>query len=36
MTRDLRDKTKEMTIIMIRERDKSSDLEEKILHLLEA
>ena len=35
-TRDLRDSTKEMERIKIREREISSNLEEKILYLLEA
>ena len=35
MTRDLRDITKEMERIKIRERETSSDLEETILYLLE-
>ena len=36
MTRDLRDRTKEMDRINIRDRETSSDLEEIILYLLEA
>ena len=35
-TRDLRDSTKEMERIKIREREISSNLEETILYLLEA
>ena len=36
MTRDLRDRTKDMKRIKIRERETSSDLEETIFYLLEA
>ena len=36
MTRDLRDRNKYMERINIRERDKSSDLEETKCYLLEA
>ena len=36
MTRGLRDRTKEMERIKIRERESSSDLEDIILYLLKA